>query len=76
MLKAALGGLIGAAIGTAVYELIAAAAFPAAHTTEPIALEWEPRLLARMLVAVLAAVVAAAVINMQAKRPSRIQAEV
>jgi hypothetical protein len=76
LLNAALGGVVGAALGTALYELIAAAAFPGARTTEPIAIGWEPRLLARLLVAVLAAVVAAAVINMQAKRPSRIQAEV
>jgi hypothetical protein len=76
VVKAALGGIVGAAIGTALYELIAAAAFPGARTTEPLALGWEPRLLARLLVAVLAAVVAATVIDMQLKRPARLPAEI
>jgi hypothetical protein len=50
-----LGGLAGAALGTIAYELIGAAAFPAAQTTQFVSATWPTRLLARLAVAVTAA---------------------
>jgi hypothetical protein len=53
--KALLGGLLGACLGTVLYELIGALVFPMSRTDQPSAAEWAPRLLARLLVASLAA---------------------
>jgi hypothetical protein len=64
ILKAGLGGLIGAALGAALYEMIAAAAFPNDKSTSPLSITWQTRLLARLLVAALAAALAAIVTNM------------
>ena len=68
MINSALGGLIGAAFGAVLYEMIGAAAMPAAKTTSPLAITWEARLLARMLVATLSALFAAIVVNMKARK--------
>ena len=59
ILSAAVAGLIGAAIGAVAYEMIGALAFPGDKTTDPIAAEWAPRLIAKLSVALLAAVFAA-----------------
>jgi hypothetical protein len=69
-INAAIGGLIGAALGAALYELIGAAAFPADRTAYPLAITWNARLLARLIVATLSASSAAVVINMQGRRPA------
>jgi hypothetical protein len=53
--KALLGGLLGALMGTALYEILGALAFPMSRTDHPVAAAWAPRLLARLLVATLAA---------------------
>jgi hypothetical protein len=47
-----LGGLVGAAVGTVAYELIGAAAFPAAQTAQFVSATWPTRLFARLAVAV------------------------
>jgi hypothetical protein len=60
--RATFGGLIGAALGAAVFELLGAVAFPLANTPRPLALTWTARLVARLLVATLAAIGAAAMI--------------
>jgi hypothetical protein len=70
LLKAAFGGLIGAVLGAALYELIGATAFPVDKTTYPLATTWIARLLARLLVAILSGLLAAVVINMQGRRPT------
>ncbi len=50
-----LGGLAGAALGAAAYELIGAGAFPAAQTARFVSTTWETRMFARLAVTVLAA---------------------
>ena len=55
LLEGALGGLIGAAIGTVFYELVGAMAFPLAKTTSPFSATASTRLLARLSVAVFTA---------------------
>jgi hypothetical protein len=57
--QALVGGLIGAVLGAVLYEVLGAAAFPLSRTTAPTALDWGPRLLARLLVASLASLGAA-----------------
>jgi hypothetical protein len=52
---AVLGGLLGAALGTALYEFVSALAFPMAETNLPISKERGARLLAHLAVAVVAA---------------------
>jgi len=52
-------GNAGAALGTVLYELVGAAAFPLDRTVQPLALSWGARLLARLSVATCAAVGAA-----------------
>ena len=69
LIKAAVGGLIGAVFGAALYELIGATAFPTDKTTYPLATIWIARLLARLLVATLSGLLAAVVINTAARRP-------
>jgi hypothetical protein len=50
-LRSSFYGLIGAAVGTAVYEVLGAAIDPMALTSAPISKTWTTRLLARVLVA-------------------------
>ena len=64
-----LGGLAGAAFGTVAYELIGAAAFPAAQTTQFVSATWPTRLLARLAVAVSAAVGVALAID-ESRKPA------
>jgi hypothetical protein len=52
--RTCLGGLAGAALGSVAYEVIGAAAFPAAQTTQFIASTWSMRLFARLAVTTLA----------------------
>jgi hypothetical protein len=70
LINAAVGGLVGAVLGAALYEMIGAAALPADKTTSPLAMTGTARLLARLLVATLSAMLAAVVINMAAWRPT------
>jgi hypothetical protein len=58
-LRAALAGLIGAVLGTVVFEILGASLFPLEKTTLPLALDRWARLLARLLVGVPAALLAA-----------------
>ncbi len=53
--RAVRGGLVGAAMGTVVFDLVGAAAFPEADTTKFLAATWMTRLFARLAVALLAA---------------------
>jgi hypothetical protein len=53
-IRAVLGGLLGAAAGAFVYEVVGAVAFPLAKTSSPIATSWGARLLARLTVPILA----------------------
>jgi hypothetical protein len=57
--RAALGGLLGAGVGTMVYEAAGALLFPLAKTVLPISLSAGARLLAHLAVAVPAALCAA-----------------
>ncbi len=65
MARAALGGVLGAAVGTVIYEFVGAV-FPEARTARFVSATWETRLMARLAVAILAAVGAAMVV---ASRP-------
>jgi hypothetical protein len=68
--KAALGGLVGAAIAAAAYEMIGAFAFTTRdHTTSPVSWSLATRLLARLLVATLAAAFAAIAVNTSGRQP-------
>ena len=66
---AGMGGLIGAALGGALYELIGAMVFPGDQTTNPLSVTWRTRLLARLLVATLGAVAAATVVSAARRSP-------
>ena len=55
ILRAAVGGLVGAALGAVAFELIGAVFFPMAETPKPVSESMVTRLLARLLVAVPAA---------------------
>ncbi len=48
--KELMAGLVGAVLGTVVFEVIGAVAFPMAETDEPISETWTTRLMARLLV--------------------------
>jgi hypothetical protein len=48
--KAALAGLVGAILGTVVFEVVGAALFPMARTADPFSVTAETRLLARLCV--------------------------
>jgi hypothetical protein len=63
LMKAAFGGLIGAFLGAALYQLIGATAFPHDNTTSPLAAFWIARVLARMLVATFSGLLAAVAIS-------------
>jgi hypothetical protein len=68
--RVVLGGIVGAAVGTAAYELIGAGAFPTAKTSQFLSTTWQTRLLARLAVAVLAAVGVGMSVNEPAERPT------
>jgi hypothetical protein len=51
LIEAALAGLVGAVLGTFVYEMLGAFLFPLAHTANPFSTTPETRLLARLCVA-------------------------
>jgi hypothetical protein len=51
----ALHGLLGGLLGAAIYEILAALAFPTGRTTEPLAGAWAPRLIGRMTVSIASA---------------------
>jgi hypothetical protein len=53
--RAVLGGLLGALVGTLLYDVIGAAVFPLDGTADPIAQTWYSRSLARVLVPLLSA---------------------
>jgi hypothetical protein len=53
--RAVLGGLLGAAAGALVYQVVGAIAFPLDGTSKPISATWVTRLFARLAVAILAA---------------------
>jgi hypothetical protein len=57
--RAGLGGLVGAALGAAVYEALAAFSFPNDETDQPVSKTWVTRLIVRLLVAGFAAAGAA-----------------
>ena len=73
LVRIMLGGLAGAALGTLAYELIGAAAFPAAQTTQFVSATWPTRLFARLAVTVAAAAGVALAIERAAQtgRPDR-----
>lgn len=52
ILRATLGGLLGAVLGTIAYDVIGATLAPLAETSEAISRTWPTRLLARLLLAV------------------------
>ena len=54
--QAVLGGLLGAVVAAAAYELIGAFAFPEARTAQFVSATWESRLVARLAVTLLAAI--------------------
>lgn len=47
----ALGGALGAVVGTAIYEILGAVAFPLSETSDPVAGTWPARLLTFLLLA-------------------------
>jgi hypothetical protein len=51
-LRSLLFALVGACVGTAVYEVIGAAVDPLALTSDPVSKTWRTRLMARLLVAI------------------------
>jgi hypothetical protein len=51
----ALHGLLGGLLGAAIYEVLAALAFPTGRTTEPLAGAWAPRLIGRLTVSIASA---------------------
>jgi hypothetical protein len=63
------GGLLGAALGTAFFELAGAILFPLARTGQPLALSWGSRLLARLSVSTLAALGAALAVESPRQPP-------
>lgn len=68
--KALVGGLIGAALGTAAYELVGAMAFPTAKTELPISHERLTRAMLHISVAVLASAGAALALGLSPRKPA------
>ena len=62
-LRAAIGGLVGAALGACLYEILGAILFPVAKTGDPLAASGSARFLWHVLVDLLAGLGAAAVAN-------------
>jgi hypothetical protein len=67
--RAVQGGLVGAVVAAAVYELIGVVAFPAAGTTLFVSTTWPTRLLARLAVGTLTAVGIALAVAPSGGRP-------
>jgi len=55
-IRGALGGGVGALMGTVIYEVVGALRFPMAGTAQPMAEEWGPRMIALLSVAILATI--------------------
>ncbi len=70
LVRAAIGGLIGALFGTVVYELVGAIAFPLANTVGVIAQSGGARLLACAAVAIGTAIGAAVMLRPARTRPA------
>jgi hypothetical protein len=67
-----LGGLLGAIVGTFLYEVIGALAFPGTKILDPIAATWDIRLLGQLLAVIPAAAgIAASVADRAGRRSSR-----
>ncbi len=71
ILRAALGGLIGAIVGTVLYEFTGAAFFPLDQTTFPISASASSRCLARLAVALCATTGALLAFSPRRTRPAR-----
>ena len=70
VVRAALGGLLGAIAGALVFEMVGAIAFPLDETANPISVTWATRLFARLAVTLLTSIgVAMSVLN-EVKRTS------
>ena len=70
IVKAAVGGLIGAALGTVVYELVGAVAFPTSKTELPISHALATRAILHVAVATLAAVGSGLALGLSSRRPA------
>jgi hypothetical protein len=68
VLRAMLGGFVGASLGTAAYELLGALAFPMAGTSGALSTIWVTRLLALLLVTLPGALGSALALEVQAPR--------
>ncbi len=62
---AVLGGLVGVAGATLAFEILGSVVYPLAETAGPIAKEWQPRLLAPLLVSLGAALGSSVLIRMR-----------
>lgn len=71
--RALAGGLLGAALATATYEVAGALAFPIDKTGEPMPSTWGPRLLAHLSVASLASSGIAAVVRGKGPDPAPVE---
>jgi hypothetical protein len=68
LIHGALGGLIGAILGTLGYEMVGALLFTAAKTTSPVSWTWTTRLIGRLLVAGVTGLVAGALLDSRGGR--------
>jgi hypothetical protein len=69
--KAALGGLIGAAAGAVLYEMLSASVFPTSKVTSALPPDWFSRLLARVFVTTLAGLFSAMFLTLSVSRPAK-----
>ena len=65
------GGIGGAAIGTALYDVLGAVLFPLAETGQPISEAWQTRLMAFLLVALATAAATLAVVPSPRGQPAQ-----
>jgi hypothetical protein len=72
IVQAAIGGIVGALLGAAVYDIVGAIVLTTENTAMPLSEGWASRLLARMSVAVLVAVVAASMLDQRRPQPTPI----
>jgi hypothetical protein len=70
--RATAAGFIGAVLGTLVFELVGAAAFPMDSTGRPISTTWASRLLARLMVPVATAAFVVLFVNAPASAPKEV----
>jgi hypothetical protein len=70
IVQAGIGGIIGALLGAAVYDIVGAIVLTTENTAMPLSEGWASRLLARMSVAVLVAVVAASMLDQRRPQPT------